>query len=302
MAGREVSVLGRLDCDEDTAWPVDARQTPATLTEEGSRMAFYLKQVQEMKPRMPPSVTHLVVDAAYTRKGFVEGIRALAWHVVGKLRKDADLRIPYAGPPARRGRPRKWAGKVNVKDLATFQEVTPLSSGEEVRTQVVYHQGLARLVQVVGVRTDTGAFTLLFSTDLDQDPLEIVRVYRLRFQIEFVFRDGKQHTGFGEDQVRNKEKQALHHQAALLATTVARFEERQRRLRQPTRPPPTPASASAGGKKPKKKQGGSVGTLKQQLHNRQVGEQIFRAQGLDPAAPAQQRILEHIQNFGCIAA
>ena len=45
---------------------------------------------------------------------------------------------------------------------------------------------------------------LLYSTDLSLDALDIVRMYKLRFQQEFIFRDGKQHFGLGDCQMRKR--------------------------------------------------------------------------------------------------
>jgi len=167
--GREVSVLGILDLQEETAWPLDVRQTPASLPEGETRLDFYLRHLQETSKMLPASVKTLVVDADYTHQGFVAGVRALGWHVVGKLRKDANLLYLYTGEREhRRGPARKWAGKVAVKTLDHFEEVSSLQSGEEIQTQVVYHKGLQRVIRVVGVRTAPGPYTLLYSTDVSQ--------------------------------------------------------------------------------------------------------------------------------------
>ena len=50
-------------------------------------------------------------------------------------------------------------------------------------------------------KTGKKARVLLFSTDLDLDGDKLVDYYRLRFQIEFNFRDAKQHWGLEDFQV-----------------------------------------------------------------------------------------------------
>ncbi len=52
--------------------------------------------------------------------------------------------------------------------------------------------------------THTQAHAILFSTDLDQAFEQIIRLYSLRFQIEFHFRDAKQYWGL-EDFMNVKE-------------------------------------------------------------------------------------------------
>jgi len=279
-AGREISVLGLIDLQEETAWPLDVRQTPASLPEGETRLDFYLRHFQDKSKFFPASIKTLVVDAGYTHQRFVAGVQALGWQIVGKLRKDANLLYLYTGErEKRRGPARKWAGKVAVKTLDHFEEISSLQSGEEICTQVVYHKGLQRVVRVVGIRTELGPYTLLYSTDCAQSALEIIRLYRLRFQIEFVFRDAKQYTGLGEDQVRSKEGQALHHGMALLATLVARLEER--------------AAKNAVV---------SLRTRKQKMYNTALILHVFSCQGIPASASVVRSVLEHAQNFGCMAA
>jgi putative transposase len=69
---------------------------------------------------------------------------------------------------------------------------------KKVRTR-----GIKQFVNVVIIRcyhkskNKTG-FVLLFSTDLDLDGMTLVNYYSLRFQIEFNFRDAKQHFGLSD--------------------------------------------------------------------------------------------------------
>ena len=45
---------------------------------------------------------------------------------------------------------------------------------------------------------------MYFSTDIKQAGEKIVHYYQVRFQIEFLYRDAKQHTGFTNCQARGK--------------------------------------------------------------------------------------------------
>src|SRR3546814_17653880 len=49
-----------------------------------------------------------------------------------------------------------------------------------------------------------------------------VRYYRLRFQIEFIYRDAKQFTGLANCQARSENKLGFHFNLALTATNVAK--------------------------------------------------------------------------------
>ena len=65
---------------------------------------------------------------------------------------------------------------------------------------------------------------VLFSTDVEQDPLDIYRLYTLRFQIEFLFRDAKQFTGLADCQARNSVKLEFHFNASFTALNLAKVE------------------------------------------------------------------------------
>ncbi len=47
--------------------------------------------------------------------------------------------------------------------------------------------------------------SLLYSTDTDLDAMTIIKYYKARFQIEFIFRDAKQYTGLMDCQSCRKE-------------------------------------------------------------------------------------------------
>ena len=86
---------------------------------------------------------------------------------------------------------------------------------------------MIRLVYLLDQRkTDKTRYALLFSTDLKQSAEEILQLYRLRFQIEFIFRDAKQFTGFSDCQARNENALDFHLNVSLMALNVARAEQR----------------------------------------------------------------------------
>jgi hypothetical protein len=64
---------------------------------------------------------------------------------------------------------------------------------------------------------------LYFSTDLKQDGVKIVSYYRSRFQIEFLYRDAKQHCGLTDCQARSKNKLDFHFNAALTTVNLAKM-------------------------------------------------------------------------------
>jgi hypothetical protein len=52
---------------------------------------------------------------------------------------------------------------------------------------------------------------------------DILEYYQCRFQIEFLYRDGKQHTGLNDCQARSKNKLNFHFNASLTAINLAKI-------------------------------------------------------------------------------
>lgn len=131
-------------------------------------------------------------------RAFVEGVRARELHAVGRLRKDLVLRWSCTGPHERRpGRRRPFDGGFDRRDPARMA-CTTLDD-----EQVVYV-----LPREADRQTKEGV--LLYSTDRELAPERIFRIYGARFQIEFAFRDAKQHPGLHHGQARSQAKLHFH--------------------------------------------------------------------------------------------
>ena len=89
---------------------------------------------------------------------------------------------------------------------------------------------MKRLIRVVLIRqtTESGAQrqALLFSTDVSLAAHDIVGYYRLRFQIEFVFRDAKQHTGLNDFQCRHKDSIHTHVNVSMTTLNLFKLEDK----------------------------------------------------------------------------
>ena len=89
----------------------------------------------------------------------------------------------------------------------------------------VWHVSLKRKIRLVYLHDLRNpakpGHALLFSTDLEQNPDEILEFYRLRFQIEFIFRDAKQFTGFSHCQARNQQALDVHFNVSLIVLNIA---------------------------------------------------------------------------------
>lgn len=95
----------------------------------------------------------------------------------------------------------------------------------------LYHVSLKRIIKVVlllHTAAKAGAKAvrqvLLFSTDWQLDAREMVRFYRARYQIEFLFRDTKSGAGLTQCQGRNTAGLDFHWNAAFAALNLAKIQ------------------------------------------------------------------------------
>lgn len=64
---------------------------------------------------------------------------------------------------------------------------------------------------------------LYFSTDLKLQAQKVLQYYQTRFQIEFTFRDAKQHAGLNHCQARSEKKLHFHFNMALTTINIAKI-------------------------------------------------------------------------------
>ena len=237
--GLEIDLCAIVDLGRNTAYALSAEQTPATeRTPDGekvkkiddlTRMDFYLSCIEKLRLKILKYTKYFAFDGYFAKKKFVDGVVEMGFHFIGKLRCDADLKIPYIGEQKKgRGRPKKFAGKCNIKELQGFSFECEIDNKIKLYSGTFYHVSLCRMLKVVAVRyvhDDKIGTALLFSTDLTLDVLKIFLYYKARFQIEFVFRDAKLYLGLGDCQSRNKESLYFHYNASFAALNLVKIQE-----------------------------------------------------------------------------
>jgi len=230
--GLEIATLAWIDVTHNSAYTLSVEQTspmPQSGTEE-TRIDTYVAHIAHVVTTQPlQALKYLAVDGYFSKKKFVDGVCALDLHVIGKLRRDAKLRRLYSGlRRAGPGRPKTYDGKVDVSNLAQFEQLDAGDSDITLHSQVVNHPQFKRNLHLVVVRhLPTGRYALLFSTDVALAAKTIYRYYKARFQIEFLFRDAKQFTGLNDCQARSADKLRFHFNASLSAVGFAKLEARQ---------------------------------------------------------------------------
>jgi hypothetical protein len=234
--GLEISALAVVNVTNNCAYTLAAAQTPpseALLREdkEQTRIEFYVKQLHEHRHLLPENINYLAADGFYAKQKYVDGVRACHLHLIVKLRCGADVRFLYTSPREKRsGRPRRYDGKVDFADLSRFQYLGTVEEADHLHlyTVVLYHISLKRRLRVAVILDcrdpKKRRYAVLASTDTALGGKELYRLYRMRFQIEFIFRDAKQFTSLLDCQARDQQALDFHFNVALATLNVARTE------------------------------------------------------------------------------
>ena len=243
--GMEVTLLAAVDVEEGGAYPLCARQSPGTVrarrqtcgaaTGRATTVEVGLSLLREAVAagaKDSLGARWMAADGGYASRTFVEGVRALDLHAVGRLRKDAVLRFPYTGRHERRpGRRRQFDGRFDRRDPSHLACTTLDDEEVDLYHGVLHGKAWQCWLQVVyvlprGADPQTTEGVLLYSTDLDLAPEHIFRLYGARFQIEFAFRDAKQHLGLNDGQARSQAKLHFHFNIGFAALFWARLQAR----------------------------------------------------------------------------
>ena len=148
-------------------------------------------------------LAYLVLDGHFGNHPAFHMVRQCHLHLISKLRYDAALHFPYAGPSPKRGPTPRLGQPLDVCRIPqVYLKETRIEDGFETRTyqiQLLHKDFPEPLNVVILLRTNlaTGAWAnvILFSSDLELPYNQMIDYYSLRFQIEFNFRDAKQFWG-----------------------------------------------------------------------------------------------------------
>lgn len=231
--GLDICGFAVVDTVLNTALHLSAWQTPspAELAAKGlNLLTHYAGLVREHAERFKAFSLYIAADAYFSKKPFVDAVRSAGLHLISRLRDDSVLMYKHYGEPTgRKGRPKRFAGRVDVKHLDTDYFALDMDTEElKIYSAVVYAKAFKRDVKLaIAVFFKDGkevARKLYFSTDLEQEGVRVVRYYRSRFQIEFLYRDAKQFTGLTSCQGRSENKLDFHFNAALTAVNLAKHD------------------------------------------------------------------------------
>ena len=229
--GLEISALAIIDVDTPFGYNLSVYQTPPSDEigkADDNRMDHYLSQVEDHTSLLKEQgIKYIATDGYYSKQRFMDGLCDLGFHQIGKLRTDANLRYLYKGEQHKGpGAHKRYDGKVYYNDFSRWDL---LSSVDQITfyTAVLNAPRFKRNIRVVCLLDQTDPekpkHTLFFSTDLNLDAESVHPFYKARFQIEFLFRDGKQFTGLCDSQAQKKDAQNFHFNAAMTTLNLLRF-------------------------------------------------------------------------------
>jgi hypothetical protein len=141
---------------------------------------------------------YFVADAYYCARKIINGLLAQNNHLVSRVKSNAVAYVPHAQcGPRKRGRPRLYGTKLRLKSLFNDPKTMPSAAspvyGEHnvtIRYRVcdLLWRPVGRLVRFVAVVHPSRGACLLMCTDLTLSAIDIIRLYGLRFKIEFSFK------------------------------------------------------------------------------------------------------------------
>ena len=219
--GLEFNLIAALNIDEREAYALDTHQS-----NRESALDVACAQLIKHKNTYQKISQHVVADGYYARDGFVSALKTNGYELTTLLRRDAALRYIYEGEYSGRGRPKRYLGKVDYHDLSTWDKDETLLDDKVVYSKIVNYKSWNRDLKVLVIVNTSGEHRTICSTDLSLSAAEILELYQLRFQIEFLFRDAKQHTGLGHAQTLDAPGQEHFANASFTALNLFRLEER----------------------------------------------------------------------------
>ena len=148
-------------------------------------------------------LTYLVVDGHFGNNNALQMARQVNLHIISKLRHDSALYFPYENSDSSKRSRRKYGEKLDYRNIPD-KYLCKSAIEDEIQTDIyqatLIHKEFAQALNVVilvktNLKTNACSHVILFSSDLTLAFEKIMDYYKLRFQIEFNFRDAKQFWG-----------------------------------------------------------------------------------------------------------
>jgi hypothetical protein len=285
--GLEICGFAAVDVNRNTAFHLNAVQTPQS--KDVDLVQHYCELLKGNSLYFKEISNCFVADSFFAKLAVVKTVTDLKMRLICRLRDDASLLYLNLKPKTgEKGRPKKYDGSVNPAepDMNHFKLVLQ-SKEEKIYNATVYYPAWKRNINlsIVVYYDKKGKETvrkLYFSTDMELDGVKLVYFYRARFQIEFLYRDAKQHCGLEDCQARSKNKLNFHFNAALTTVNLAKLHwlDTRKSDNEPF----------------------SMANYKTMCRNRLMLNRFFAVFAINPNNPKNQSKINELLNFGLITA
>ena len=170
----------------------------------------------------------VVVDGYFSKEPFVSQLTSCGLDVISRFRDDVRLRyIIQVKKTGKRGRTKTNGETVDFANM-DMKHFRIKKENEDMRiySAVVHAVALNKIVRIAYVQflkdAKVASTKVYFSTNIEMEATEVIEMYEMRFQIEFIYRDAKQHTNLTTCQARNNEKLHSHFNFSLTAVNIAK--------------------------------------------------------------------------------
>jgi hypothetical protein len=226
--GIELACLAIVDVKNHSAFHYYATQT--ILAEGQDLLGYYASLLVNDSAHLLSVSRYVAVDAYFSKKTFIDPVCRAGLHIITRLRNDAVMYYVYTGlQKAGRGRKKSFDGKIDVKNLDLSQFKPCIKETDWTAFEaLVYVKSLKRRVKVVVIqyyKSDNSIKNckIFISTDSTMAGTDLYLYYHLRFQIEFIYRDTKQHLGLNHCQSTQENRLTFHHNFALTMLSLAKI-------------------------------------------------------------------------------
>ncbi len=282
--GLEIMGIGLVDADNKDCIVLQAQQTPDTVTLDNmykNLIDWYVATIKSKKESLMKLSSCIVADAFFSKSSFVNPIVNLGFDVISRLRNDAVMFYPTLKErTGKRGRPQLYDGKVDFANLDISRCEQHEADKGLLYSMKAYSKSLKRMVKLVIWYPDESMkrWQLYFSTDAEASGKDVLDIYRTRFQLEFCFRDSKQHTGLTHCQSTSINKLAFNFNASLTSVNLAKA-----------------ACKSLG-------LPFSITTCQSVMHNAFLLERFICVSGIDPNPHLIDKLIKELVVFAATAA
>jgi len=288
--GLEVGGFASVGLESKTALHLIAVQTIG-LKEEETLIDFYIRTLKKHAPSFLEISQVLVADSYFSKEKYVSAVCDLGFDFVGKLPSNRILRYRYlGGKTGKKGRPKQFDGIVDKRNPSPKHFSVFLDNPQD---DTIGYEGIVQVKAfkkevkcvIIHTKNKKGKIKIhtFFSTDTTLTAQQIITYYKLRFQIEFLFRDAKQFVGLNQCQARSEQKIHNHINASLTTVSLAKAVE----LLKP---------------KNKMKKAFSMQSIKMRYFNENYIIRILNHFKKKPKIDINSEQYQELKSYGCIAA